>query len=127
MSSTKDRFAKLVDDGADTERLLRDLEGLVAKAKELRIEYQPVLQRHQQAMQTAGDALAESMVLAQVVGDAGPREALLAKVGQVSRRVRYRDLTHGLADALKEPAHTTLVSPRGVLRLRCQSRNPCLK
>jgi hypothetical protein len=71
MSSTKDRFAKLVDDGADTERLLRDLEGLVAKAKELRIEYQPVLQRHQQAMQTAGDALAESMVLAQVVGEMG--------------------------------------------------------
>lgn len=69
MSSTKERFAKLVDDVAENEQLLAELERLVAKAKSLGIEYQPVLARHKQAMQNATDALAESIILAQVVGE----------------------------------------------------------
>lgn len=67
--NTKKRFADLVDDGVENEQLLTELESLVAKAKELRVEYQPILARHQQAMRDAPDALAESIVLAQVVGE----------------------------------------------------------
>jgi hypothetical protein len=67
--STKERFADLVNSGAENDKLLADLEALVAKAKSLGVVYQPVLARHQQAMANAGDALAESMVLAQVVGE----------------------------------------------------------
>jgi len=68
--STKEKFAALVNDVAENEQLLAELEGLVSKAKKLGIEWRPVLQRYQQTLaDTADDVLAESMVLAEVINE----------------------------------------------------------